>query len=200
VRNTISSTLGVGGIVALRQTHSNVGIVATQGLESDQMYAAEGDFIITQKKNLGLILFTADCIPLVLYNLIDQAIAAVHIGWKGAVTNIVQNVCNNKLLKDNLDKVQVFFGPAALDCCYEVQKDFLDGFDKESVSQCFTIKNGKIFYNNSLFVQLALKSLGILERNIYTDYNICTICSVQYCSYRRDKDKSRRNVTVALFR
>lgn len=197
---SIALSLGVDAIVALKQIHANIGLVANEGCSEGKIYAGEGDFIITQKKSLGLILFTADCIPLVVYNSANQSLGVLHAGWKGAVTNIVQNFFKNNLFKSNRDKIKIFFGPAALDCCYEVQEDFLDHFSEGMKQQCFVKRDGKIFYNNSFFVRLILKNLGILERNIYTNYNICTICSVQYCSYRRDKQSSQRNVTVALFR
>lgn len=194
----IASLVGADAIVALQQTHSNFGMIINQPLEQDQLYAGSGDFMITQTVGLALAIFTADCIPLVIYSPLHKAVALVHIGWRGAVGEIVQKVLDQAFFKNNRDTIKVFFGPAALDCCYKVQKDFLDQFDNQSKIECFIFKNEKIFYNNSRFVSLILKNLGILELNIYTNYNICTICSEQYCSYRQDKEKAKRNVTVAL--
>ena len=145
-------------------------------------------------------MITADCAPLVLHNLENQAIAIIHVGWKGAATGIIENVCAGAFFSKNMDVVQAFIGPSALDCCYEVQSDFLEHFDEEIKEKCFVVRDEKIYYNNSLFIRIKLKSLGIFDRNIYTDYNICTICSEEFCSYRRDGKMAKRNVTVALLR
>ena len=136
---------------------------------------------------------------MILYHHKNRKISVVHAGWKGAVDQIALEAYS-EVVGNNSDKVDVIIGPSALACCYEVQKDFLSHFSQEMIEKCFEMRDGKIYYNNSLFVQLQLKNLGILERNIYTNYNICTICSDQYCSYRREKKSSRRNVTVAFLR
>jgi len=197
---TISSAIWADDIVALKQTHSNSGFHVSNLEKDKKFFTTEGDFLITQESDLGIAVITADCVPLVLHNLENQAIAIVHVGWKGAVTGIVKAVCTDALFSKNMDLVQAFIGPSALDCCYEVQKDFLEHFDEEIKEKCFVVRDEKIYYNNTLFIRIKLKSLGIFDRNIYTDYNICTICSEEFCSYRRDGKMARRNVTVALLR
>jgi copper oxidase (laccase) domain-containing protein len=86
----IASLVGADAIVALQQTHSNFGMIINQPLEQDRLYAGSGDFMITQTMGLALAIFTADCIPLVIYSPLHKAVALVHIGWRGAVGEIVQ--------------------------------------------------------------------------------------------------------------
>lgn len=196
---TISSVLGADDIVALEQTHSNWGFV-DQDLDPEKRFVlTEGDFLITQQQGVGLIVATADCIPLIVYNPQSRALGAVHIGWKGAATGIVENFFKHDLFRENRDEIQLFIGPSALDCCYEVQEDFFQHFDDRTKQDCSFIRDGKIYYDNRLFICGIAKRLGILMRNIYTNYNICTICSVKHCSYRRDRI-SQRNVTMAMLR
>ena len=197
---TISSVLGADEIVALKQTHSSHGYLVSDLQSHDRFVLAEGDYLITQEQNKALTLFTADCVPLILYNPENKTIAAVHVGWKGAVANIIQHVCNHALFRSNMPSVEAFIGPSAQECCYEVQADFLEHLDEEEKEKCIVVRDEKIYYNNSLFIRIKLKSLGILDRKIYTDFNICTVCSEEHCSYRRDREIARRNVTVAFLR
>lgn len=198
VCTTISLALGAREIVALKQTHSNLGFLVSDLSPADRFVTVEGDYLITQELGQALVLFTADCVPLILYNPENQTVAAVHVGWQGAVAGIVEAVCSHVLFSSSMSRVEAFLGPAALDCCYEVQADFLERLDPAVREKCIVVRDEKIYYNNSLCIRIKLKSLGILDEKIYTDHNICTICSVDYCSYRREKKGARRNVTMVL--
>jgi len=48
------------------------------------------DAFITDKPGLALGVRTADCVPVLLYDPMHRAIAAVHAGWKGTVRHISQ--------------------------------------------------------------------------------------------------------------
>ena len=48
------------------------------------------DALITNKKQILLTVTIADCTPILLFDPIHQAIAAVHAGWKGTAARIVQ--------------------------------------------------------------------------------------------------------------
>jgi hypothetical protein len=50
----------------------------------------EADGLITNTPNLPLVVFTADCIPILLYDPEKRAIGAVHAGWRGTALGIVQ--------------------------------------------------------------------------------------------------------------
>ena len=48
------------------------------------------DAVITDKPGLCACVKTADCIPVLLYDTDQRIVAAVHAGWRGTVSRIVQ--------------------------------------------------------------------------------------------------------------
>lgn len=47
------------------------------------------DALITNERGLRIGVKTADCVPILLYDARQKAVAAVHSGWKGTVQNII---------------------------------------------------------------------------------------------------------------
>lgn len=48
------------------------------------------DALMTNEKGICISVISADCVPILMYDPINQAIAAVHSGWRGTVKKIVQ--------------------------------------------------------------------------------------------------------------
>lgn len=56
----------------------------------DGLASPEGvDAVLTQTPGICVCVSTADCIPVLLYDPLQQAVAAVHAGWRGTVADIV---------------------------------------------------------------------------------------------------------------
>lgn len=49
---------------------------------------AETDALVTNTRGLPLLLFFADCVPLLIYDPVHQVIGLSHAGWKGTVKSI----------------------------------------------------------------------------------------------------------------
>lgn len=171
--------------------------------EDRYLFYQDGDYVITDKNKIGIGVVTADCLPIILYAPQKHVAAIVHAGWRGALKNVVASALDDmqKNYGVMLSGIKVFFGPAAKSCCYEVQQDFYDAFMEEGYdASAFVRKKNKIYFDNAVFVSFQLRNLGIRQDNIYTKYNICTICDISFCSYRRDQDKAGRQVTVVALR
>jgi YfiH family protein len=54
--------------------------------EGDVPYEADG--LITNEKNVPLVISVADCVPILLYDPVRGAVGAVHAGWRGTVQDI----------------------------------------------------------------------------------------------------------------
>ncbi len=48
------------------------------------------DALMTRQTGCCICISTADCIPILLYDTVHQAVAAVHAGWRGTANRIVQ--------------------------------------------------------------------------------------------------------------
>ena len=158
-------------IALMEQSHSDISIeVDTAG-----KYKADG--LITNKKNLGLVVQTADCMPVIFSD--DNKIGVLHIGWKG----LENKIFHKTIPKFNLSKLKVSIGPHAQKCCYEVKEDL------ELKLNNYCVRKGKKIY---LDLSMEIKEF-CLKKNIDLEVSeICTIENEKYNSYRRDKTKSRQ--------
>ena len=110
-------------VLFLKQTHSASGLVCTEdNLSHVRSFQDEGDFLMTHVQHIGLGVMTADCLPIVLYDSRNHAAAIVHAGWRGSAQGIVLRALESMQQEYNtaLDHLQVFFGPSAKICCYQV--------------------------------------------------------------------------------
>ena len=67
------------------QIHSSI-VFETQ--DGKDLLKENGDAIISNKNNEIVGVFTADCVPVILYDTDKNIIAAIHSGWKGTIGDI----------------------------------------------------------------------------------------------------------------
>lgn len=76
--------------------------------------AVIADGLITKEKNLYLFLLTADCIPIILFDLKKRVLALIHAGWKSTETRIAFKTIK-KLTEEldcNIADIYAAIGPA----------------------------------------------------------------------------------------
>lgn len=153
----------------------------------------EADALITNLGNIAIGVFTADCVPILLYDKRNDVIAAVHSGWKGTLACILLKAIEKmeECFGTKGEELIAFIGPHNRQCCYEVGEEVISSFKSSEVYKNLNLFKGR---NLSLIScikhQLALKKVN--ESNIY-DVDICTFCSKEYSmhSYRKDKKGGR---------
>ena len=162
---------GIEYIASMNQTHSD--FVAF--VESPRIYNSDG--IYTEKSKLGLIVQTADCMPILLSD--KKRIGAIHSGWRGLKNNIVKKA----IKKFDVNQLLISIGPHAQSCCYEVKNDVKKYFND------YTELRDKMFYLN---MSQILKDLSEEEGFQIEVSSICTICDSSYNSYRENKTIERQ--------
>ncbi|MBU1206801.1 MAG: polyphenol oxidase family protein [Proteobacteria bacterium] len=76
-------------LVALRQVHGDRVVVFAGGSQQPgDLWRQEGDALITCLPGYALSVFTADCLPVLLFDPVQQAVSIVHAGWKGTAKAI----------------------------------------------------------------------------------------------------------------
>jgi polyphenol oxidase len=187
-------------IAFLRQEHGVQGKIIELHDDQNYIFQPAGDYLITQKINCGIGVVTADCLPIVIYDSINHATGIVHAGWKGLQAGVLKVVVADMIVQfgSRPEDLLVYLGPSAQPCCYEVQQDFVDQFreHEKNFHEFFIKKDGKIYFDSRSFIMVIARSLGIVPEKLYTRYNLCTICNLSFCSYRREKEKARRQVTM----
>ena len=85
-RRTLCSRIGIdlSSLVMADQVHGTKVYHAIEG-----GHHTGYDALITDRKNVFLCIFTADCFPVLLYDHEHEAVGAVHAGWKGTAANAV---------------------------------------------------------------------------------------------------------------
>ncbi|MEG2353236.1 MAG: peptidoglycan editing factor PgeF [Clostridium sp.] len=159
---------------------------------SDIDFIGEGDAIITSRREEIIGVFTADCVPVLLYDGEKNIAGAIHSGWKGTLKEIVFKTLKEMNLKygSNAENIQAIIGPHNRECCYEVSEELIGCF-KDSDTYKEKLINKNRFLSLSRCIEIQLKNFGLKDENIH-DLNLCTYCSEEYNlhSYRKNQDKN----------
>lgn len=193
-------------LVFEHQTHGLNGMVVEQLQQSSDkvtldkvtLFERDGDWLVTNQKKIGLGVLTADCLPLVFYDKIHQAVGIAHAGWKGTVAHIGQKVIEvmKKNYGSNPADLQVFFGPSARPCCYEVGAEFEQYMTDEQLCTSLVKRDGKLFFDNACYNTIELLRAGVTKQNFNYKYHVCTICNNSFHSYRRSGKKELCQATI----
>lgn len=181
--------LKIENIAFQKQVHGNeISFVTGGGI------SGESDALITDKKNLGLAISTADCTPIFIFDKQNKIIAGIHSGWRGTERKILLKVLN-KLKNDfnsSPENLIVYIGPSISQKNYEVGKEVAQKFDKKYLipkSEKFLLNVAGINYDYLL-------SFGVPKENIQFS-SLCTFDAKNLLhSYRRDGIKSGRALGV----
>jgi purine-nucleoside/S-methyl-5'-thioadenosine phosphorylase / adenosine deaminase len=119
-RRRFQSALGATDLklISLRQIHSDV----IHLFDAAPPALCQGDASITNRPGLLLSVQTADCVPMLLVDPKNRAIAAIHAGWRGTLARIVVKAIGQMQMqfKSNPSDLLAAIGPAIGGCCYEV--------------------------------------------------------------------------------
>lgn len=195
----LQKDMGLTSLHFLHQVHGVDGLeVADAGL-AVKPFGMDGDFLITNLRNVGLGVMTADCLPIVAYDPDHCAIGIAHAGWRGSVQNIT-HVMLEKMAQSYGSKPHnmfVYFGPSAQPCCYRVDAQFVDNFKNfAGYERVFYSRADGLFFDLPAFNRMLLEQCGIRTEAINLEYASCTICTKRYCSYRRNNAEACRQMTV----
>ena len=197
--------LNIQNLKIVNQVHGNKILIVNNIRQITSKIDA--DAIITNKPNIILGILTADCSPVLVVDPIRNIIAAIHIGWKGAIKNILSNTIDSFIgMKSEVKNIRLAIGPCIGPESYEVQKDFYKKFTKEN------IKNNKYFinifpnkYNFDLpqYIKDQALDKGVIEKNISNTNNDTFIEEHNFFSYRRNyknnlKDCGRMISTISI--
>ncbi|WP_196591147.1 peptidoglycan editing factor PgeF [Pectinatus frisingensis] len=163
------------------------------------------DGLVTDVPNTPLMLFFADCAPLLIYDPVHKAVGLSHAGWRGTVGDIAASTLHtmHRAYKTNPQDCIAGIGPCIGQCCYEIGNEVADKFAALfNDSAHFTLDHILVKQNDRYHLSLyeANKALltihGLLSCNIAAE-SPCTSCnSSLFYSYRADKEKTGRHAAV----
>ncbi|HLC07040.1 MAG TPA: peptidoglycan editing factor PgeF [Candidatus Babeliales bacterium] len=195
----IQRNLQLQSLIILDQTHGVNGHVITENNCHMPFKSLEGDFLVTNQRNIGIAVLTADCLPIIFIDKKNNAVGIAHAGWHGSVNNIIGATldCMHKNYGTTVFDVAVFLGPCAHVCCYKVGEDFLQHIKPFAFSgDAIVYRDNNLFFDLPHFNKHILLSVGLPQNSIHDEYSKCTICNEEYFSYRRQADLAGRQVSV----
>lgn len=103
------------------------------GLDREQTTVCDG--ILTDEPGVALVCFAADCTPVLLFDPVRQAIAAVHAGWRGTAQGIAYKAVLRMQEEFGCapEDIRAAIGPCIGRCCFEVGPEVPDAM-REALS------------------------------------------------------------------
>jgi len=187
-------------LATLRQIHS--GRVHIIKEISGQWNPPEGDALITRSGNIALAVQTADCLPVLIADPDNDAIAAVHSGWRSTLERIVFQTIRamHNAFSSNPAHLLVAIGPGIRSCCFEVGPEvsgpFEDSYPGTHIAVTAPGRPGKFLLDLPGILGIQLHSVWIRPGNSY-DLGLCTCCNPgTFFSYRAEGEHSGRMMAV----
>ena len=178
-RSIISRIVQTKHLCSAHQVHSDR--VAT--IHSQQnVYEIDGiDALITNLHGMSLLIQQADCQAILLYDPQQEAIGAIHCGWKGSVINIIAKTMAQmeREFAVSPKNVRAVISPSLGPCCAEFQN-----YHKELPHWMHPYQVRRNYFDFWAISRYQLRQAGIRDTNIETT-GLCTKCNDRFFSYRR---------------
>lgn len=192
-RRRFAAAIGwdVSQFAGARQIHgTNIKLVEAPG-EYDGY-----DALITNQQNILLTITTADCIPVLIHDPVNNAYGAAHAGWKGTVGRIAAKTLRAMIENFGTDpaRCQVVIAAGISHCYFEVKKDVGQYFSEHLISEGPAA--GQYFVDLPQANVDQLTAMGVplhhISRSAY-----CTVGNNDlYFSYRAENGNTGRMLAV----
>tara|TARA_R110002073_G_scaffold121657_4_gene264266 strand:- start:1199 stop:1981 length:783 start_codon:yes stop_codon:yes gene_type:complete len=129
-RARVTAALGLDKLVFANQVHGKT-VHRVDAAPVGVWSVGEGDALMSDVPGLGLVAQTADCTPILLFDLETQACAAIHSGWRGTVQNIAGETvaAMGREYGTQPDALFAAIGPAISAQNYRVGPEVLEQFE-----------------------------------------------------------------------
>lgn len=191
----LADTLGfeTKNVVMSHQVHSNFvrRADAGEGLFAPDRPNADG--LVSDRENLALFVFSADCVPILLADTATGAVAAVHAGWRGTALGILGEAVRRMAEEYGTNPADIVaaIGPHISQDRFETGGEVYDAMRAHFGEKTdeHTIKRGEKFFPDlGLLNREELIRAGVCLENIDLDTH-CTMCEPEYFwSHRRTGD------------
>jgi polyphenol oxidase len=172
-------------LATLKQIHSSECVVA----DGRRGELGRADALLENTPGAVVAVKTADCIPILLVDERNRAVAAVHAGWRGTAARIAPAAITAMAQRFGTrpDDLHAAIGPGIGECCYEVGPEVASQFGG----------SGRQHIDLAEINRRQLIETGMPQQHIYVS-NLCTMCrAAEFHSFRRDKDAAGRLYSFA---
>lgn len=202
------AAIGASGdrIVMTNQVHGGVvRCVTTADVKADpyDKVSYEADGLMTDLPGTALVVFSADCIPVLFYDPVRRVIAAVHAGWRGTAAGIASAAVERMRDVYGCDPADILaaVGPGIGPDCFETHEDVPNAMTaalSTCVLQHIAIKeNGKFAVDLKTINAMRLEQAGLDPDHIATS-RLCTACDPDRFWSHRKLGTNRGSMAAAI--
>lgn len=205
-------------LVSLLQFHSD----SILFFDEAPVEPSRADASLANRPGLLLAVQTADCVPILLVDPKNHAVAAVHAGWRGTLQRIVSKAIGRMQMQFKTEAADLFaaMGPAIGGCCYEVGTEVASAFAAQfpNAAEFFDeLRTGdepnplqwmnrmppghqpppkKVLLDLRKANRSQLLEAGVAAKNIFAS-ELCTGCRTDlFFSYRKEGSQTGRMMSV----
>ena len=197
---------GVDDCAVTKQVHGNAVRTVTMADRHKALSFVpyEADGLVTGTPGLPIFCFTADCVPVLLWDEENRAAAAVHCGWRSSAADILKNALEQMCaLGAEAAAVRAAIGPSIGACCFETDDDV-----PQALEACLSGDTAGLFRrreDGKTLVDLRganarrLIQLGLRPENIDISTECTVCCHDKYWSHRYTKgDRGSQAAVIVL--
>ena len=172
----------VHDLVLSRQVHSDIVHTATARDRGAGLFAPhleDCDALITRTPGLALVVFAADCTPILFWDSRTHAVGAAHAGWRGTVSAIGARVVEEmgRQFGSRPQDIRAAIGPNIGQCHFETNADVPQAlraaFGRES-AQWIEPRGEKFHVDLKGINRWILNRAGVEQVEVS---DACTVCS-----------------------
>jgi YfiH family protein len=197
-RRRVIGAFGFDQVAALRQVHGSTLVDVEPGtvwerFDGRRRDVPRGDALSTSSPSLGLVVLTADCVPVALADPASGTIAAVHAGWRGVAAGILDEAL---AVFSDPARVLAAVGPAVGVDHYEVGDEVVGAVDTATRGSAVVRRGGpRPHLDLPGTIVRTLEARGVASVEWSGD---CTACQPdRFFSHRRDGPTGRQGLIAA---
>jgi YfiH family protein len=155
----------------------------------------EADAVVVADGRVGGVR-VADCVPILVGDLVSGHAAAIHAGWRGIEAGVIGAALS--ALGDSRNTRVAAIGPCIGPCCFEVGVDVGDRIARGAGDPDVIVRRvgDKAFVDLRLAARAQLRAYGVASGDVEA-VGGCTNCDAEtYFSFRRDGAQSGRHLAV----
>lgn len=192
----VMGIMGTEQWLSMNQVHGKDISLCREGLEPATPSVVNADAIISNQSNVALMVKSADCQAIILFDPIQRVLANVHCGWRGNTLNIIAEVVTRmeSYFRCKPSQIIAGIGPSLGPCCAEFithGEIFPKHFDQ------FMVREN--YFDLWQISRWQLLEAGLQKENIEVA-SICTRCRTDLFYSYRAEGTTGRFATVAMLK
>jgi len=191
-RQIVRIMLNAGELISSGQVHGSRLAVVEGPVQEECLAGVDG--LLTDVCGMALLIQHADCQAVVLYDPRKKAIANIHCGWRGSVSGILIKAVRKmaEVYSSCPHDLWASVSPSIGPCCSEF-KDWKSLLPRS----IHDFQAAPSHFDFWAITRWQLRSAGLPSEQIELS-RICTACSEDYFSYRREGRTGRCATAIML--